>query len=91
MSELFNLWCSMGAGEPVDCEGERASGAAEQFIAKRPKREALPIVGKAYPLKRGHQVVGETNDFQVQAIGCKHVGMLDKGEIVAWFIPPIGY
>jgi hypothetical protein len=69
---------------------ERA-GRQKQFIAKRPKREALPIVGKAYPLKRGHQVVGETNDFQVQAIGCKHVGMFDEGEIVAWFIPPIGY
>lgn len=64
---------------------ERA-GEQEQFVTKRAEGETLPIAGKAYPLKRGHQVIGKPDDFEIQTVGCESPrGDVGESEVVAQF------
>jgi|SRR5208283_1719952 len=73
LSELLHLSCSVKPEYRAIVIANERARQEKEFMAKRPEREPLPIGGKADPLKRGHQVVGELNDFQVQAVGGKRV------------------
>ena len=65
---------------------ESVHRAAKEFAAQLSKRQVLPRFLQAGPLKRSEEIVGESNDFQVQSVSRKRCrGDLSKREVFAQF------
>jgi hypothetical protein len=71
------------------CGRVSSPGEQEEFVAQFSQRQFLPRFFQAIPLKCSDEIVGESNDFQVQSVGRKRgSGGLSKREVFAQFTDP---
>jgi len=65
------------------------TGQQEQSVAQFSERQVLPRFLQAIPLKRSDEIVGESDDLQVQSVGRKRCsGDLAEREVFAQFTDP---